>query len=182
MVNRQQGGIVLLTTMMMLMLLTVLVLSLMKSVFLYIKSSHQVIDNHQLFRQIEQISKTLDMRSAACVVQDKNPNQLIEMMSMNQGCLIVEGNHQYSYLLDDQGRYPCLQIEVDGILYGSQHWLLTIASMQPPNIILQLRVAKAIDTAQCELPMVHQIHAGVLSWRKLQFPLDRNKGRGKIFA
>ena len=182
MVARRQGGIVLLSTLMTLMIMTLYVMSLTQSVFLYIKSSHQVMTNHQVFREMEQLVYRLDRTNAACLTRDKNPNQLVDMLLDSQGCLIDQGGHSYSYLLADQGIYPCLQIRSDNRAYGSQHWLVTIASMQQPKMILQLRLANAIDTDQCELPMSHVINSGVISWRKLDFYLDRNTGHGKIFA
>ncbi len=182
MVVRQQAGIVLLTTLMMLMIMTLLVTSLMQSVFLYIKSSHQVMTNHQIFREMEQLAYRLDRTNAACVARDKDPKQSVEMLLESQGCIMVEGEHQYRYLLAEQGIYPCLQVKSDNGTQGSQHWLVTIASMQQPKMIIQLRVANAIDTDHCELPKAHIINAGVISWRKLNFYLDRNTGHGKIFA
>ena len=180
--KHQQGGMVLLTTIMMIVILTMLVLSLLQSVFLYIKSSNLVMANHQVFHQMEDLANTLDLTNAACVVRDKNPNQLVDMLSANQGCVMVEGRRQYRYVLEELGLYPCLQILMDGTLYGSQHWLVTLASMQPPNMILQLRMARPAETHACELSTMPRIYSGVVSWRKLHVLLDTNRMRVKIFG
>lgn len=164
----RQRGIVLLTTMMILVIVTLLILSLMQGVFLYIKSSHQIMRHHEVFRQMEIMATTRNLRSnAACVVQDKNPNQLVDMLSANQGCIIGEGPHQYRYIVDDLGLYPCLQLVVDEVVQGSHHWLVTLASMKPPKLVLQLRMVEPAEASKCELGMARQIHSGVISWRKI---------------
>ncbi len=179
--NNQQSGMVLLTTMMMIVILTLLVLSLMQGVFLYIKSCNQVMANHHVFHQMEGIANTLDLANAACVVWDKNPNQLVDMLLANQGCVVVDGTRQYRYVLEDLGLYPCLQILMDEFMHGSHHWLVTLASMQPPNIILQMRMARPFVTDRCESSSSQRIYSGIVSWRKLG-GLDRNSMRVKIFG
>lgn len=163
--SHKQGGIVLLTTMMMLVIVTLLVLSLMQGVFLYIKSSHQIMRHHEVFRQMESMATKLNLTRAACVVQDKNPNQLIDMLEANQGC--ITGDGAYQYIVDDLGLYPCLQLVVDGVVQGSHHWLVTLAGMKPPKLVLQLRMVEPSDASTCELGMANQIHSGVISWRKI---------------
>lgn len=148
-------------------ILTLLVLSLMQEVFVYIKSSNQIRINHDVFHQMEGIANTLDLANSACVVLDKDPNQVVDMLAKNQGCVMVEGTRQYRYALEDLGLHPCLQIVVDETLYGSHHWLVTVASMQSPNMILQLRKARPVETDKCELSTRHRIYPGVISWRKI---------------
>lgn len=180
MVNRQQDGIVLLTTMMMLVILSLLVLSLMQSVFLYIKSSRQIIENHQLFHQMEVLANQLD--ATACIVENKDPNQLIDLLSHDQGCLIEEKGHWYQYVIEDMGVYSCLQIMVNAAPQGSHHWLITLVSMQSPRILLQLRIARPAETTTCDVSLAHSIASGVISWRKLNVSLDRKGMRDKIFG
>ena len=164
--SRMQG-IVLLTTMMMIAILTMLVLSLMQGVFLYIKSCNQIVTNHDVIYQMEAIAGKLELSTSACIVRNKNVNQLVEQLAENGGCLFDEGARQYKYVLADLGLYPCLQINLDETLYGSHHWLITIKTVQPPNMIVQLRFATIAKATVCELSTVHRIKPGVLSWRKM---------------
>ena len=162
----RQGGMVLLTTMLMMVILTLLVLSLMQGVLLYIKASHQMMANHQGLHEMEVLANKLLLTKTVCV----------------DGCVINDGSRQYRYVVDDQGLYPCLQIAVGESLHQSHHWLVTLATMQPPNVVLQLRFAQPADIAKCESSSVRQIRSGVVSWRKVNVSLDSNKIRGKIFC
>lgn len=163
---RHASGVVLLTTVMMIAILMLLVLSLMQGVFLYIKSGNQIVMNHQSVYQMEAIANKLDLSKSACVVEGKNPNQLVALLSESRGCLFDDGAHQYRYVLADLGTYPCLQINLGGISYGSHHWLVTLVSIQPPNVVLQLRFTEPAKGTVCELPTARQIYPGVVSWRK----------------
>ncbi len=163
--NRYQVGMVLLTTMMMIGILTMLILTLMQGVLLYIKSNNQMVSNHQLFNHMEAMANKLNMHDKACTVHDKNPNQLLALLASHHGCNITDGKRQYAYLLGDLGLFPCLQMEVDEALHGSRHVLVTIASMQPPKLTLQLRFALPAETPECESSVSHRIHPGVVSWR-----------------
>lgn len=166
--NNNQRGIILLTTMMMIGILTLLVLSLMQGVFLYIKSSHQVMTNHQVFRQMEIMSTQLKLTNTDCMAQDKSPNQLVDMLLAKQGCIMTDGTYQYRYVVEEVGLYPCLQLVVDGELKNSHHWLVTVASMQLPEWVVQMRIARPLGSSTCELAMARQIHSGVISWRKIR--------------
>ena len=179
--SRQQSGVVLLTTIMMIVVLTLLVLSLMQGVLLYIKGNNQIEVNHQTLYQMEAVANQLDLTNEACVVKDKTPNQLMSMVSSQQGCRFVDGDRDYLYLLEDLGLFPCLQILRNETPQGSHHWLMTLARTKPPHLVLQWRVAAPAKTQVCELGAVHTIHQGVISWRKINFSLDRNQMRDKIF-
>ncbi len=163
--NRYQVGMVLLTTMMMIGILTMLILTLMQGVLLYIKANNQIVSNHRLFHQMEATVHKLNLHDPACTVQDKNPNELFALLAAHQGCKITDGTRQYAYLLGDLGLFPCLQMVLDEARHGSRQVLVTMASMQPPNLALQLRIALLAETAECGLSISHQIHPGVMSWR-----------------
>lgn len=165
--TRRQTGIVLLTTMMMIVILTLLVLSLMQGVLLYVKGSNQFIANHQTIHQMEVIAGKLDLINNACVVKNKSPNQLVELLVNHQGCTVTDETRQYEYIIGDLGLCPCLQMQLAEKWYGSHHWLVTLATVQPPNTILQLRIARLAQTTLCELPVNHVIQPGVMSWRKV---------------
>jgi hypothetical protein len=169
--KKRMHGVVLLTTMMMLVILTMLVLTTMESVFLYVKSAHQIKSSHEIFQQMEEMASSMALTNPLCLVQEKNPNQLPELLFAGQGCFMENGQHQFRYIIEDLGAYPCLQVTVNDHLQGSQHWRITLASMQSPRIALQLRYARPVATGKCKLPVAHRISPGVVSWRKCIFPL-----------
>ncbi len=170
------SGMVLLTTMIMLSILTLLVLSLMQGVFLYVKSTRQIVQNHALFYQLEKVARTLDLSRLSCVVSGQDPNQLMYLVSRHQGC----GTKQYHYNVQDMGLFPCLQIFTEDKVQGSHHWLVTIANTQQPDLVLQLRFAVAASAGVCETGG-HLIQPGVVSWRKIHVLLDSNNEHDKIF-
>ncbi len=165
--NRLQSGFVLVTTMMMLAVLTLLILSVMQGGLLYIKSGNQIVMNHRLFYQMERIANRLDLTTTHCMVQGKNPNQLIQMLLNHQGCIHADGSHRFAYVIEDLGLFPCLQVMVDEAGQGSHHWLVTIVALEPPQMVLQMRIAKPEATLICSLLPVNQISSGIVSWRKL---------------
>lgn len=144
-------GFVLLTTIMMIVILALLVLSLMQSLFLYIRSSNQVVINHKRLTEMEQIVDKLDLTQSGYV-------------------------GQYIYVVEDLGLHPCLKINQ----LGSHHWQVTIATTQPPHVVLQLRIARPIETEICESTAI-QIDPGIVSWRKTNVLLDTNTMHDKIF-
>ncbi len=174
--NHRQTGIVLLTAMMMIVILALLVLSLMQSIYLYIRSGNQVVMNHQQLSEMEHIITKLDLTQSACLVRDKNPNQLVEWVGAHQGCKFA----QYTYVVEDLGLYPCLQMASGAIPLGSHHWLVTLVKTQAPHVVLQLRMAKPAETDICQLTAI-RIHQGVVSWRTIKVLLDTNTMHDKIF-
>ena len=69
---------VLLTTIMMIVVLTMLVLTLMQAVCLYIKINHSVVNNHESLYQLETVARTLAMSQQVAPFTD---------------CLFTETNH-----------------------------------------------------------------------------------------
>lgn len=167
--NRLQKGVVLLSTMLMLVVMTLLVLSMMQSVLLYMKASNQLFHQHTVFYDMEDVINRLDVASSNCVVNNQNPNQLIDLLVANQGCTHEENRRKYTYIIGDLSLYPCFQIKTASGMRGSRHWLITIASTGLPHVVLQVRIAEPTETEPCLLTVVHPIHAGVLSWRRITF-------------
>lgn len=165
--NRLQTGFVLVTTMMLLAVLTLLILSVMQGLLLYIKSGNQTVMNHRLFYQMEALANRLDVTAPFCKVHDKNPNQLIQMLLNHQGCIRVDGSHRFAYVIEDMGLFPCLQVMVDEVGQGSHHWLVTITTLEPSQMVLQIRIAKPEATLICSLLPAKQIPSGIVSWRTL---------------
>lgn len=164
----KQTGFVLLTTMILILTSVLLILSLMQGVFLYSKDCRQIIGSHQAFHAMETIAMTLDLNQMACRDNETNPNKLIEHLKAHQGCIWNDGKKQYRYAIAELGLYPCLPVVVDNIKYSSHHWLITVIDFQPPNQMIQIRLATLSDvTALCDLPVEHPIAEGVTSWRFL---------------
>ena len=152
--NHRQKGIILLTTMAMMAIVTMLVLSLMQSVLLYIKSNQQRMLHHEVFYQMERILNQWDF--------------VATRPSMG---VLVEGKREFRYELKDLGVYPCLFIQINHHRQASHHWLITLTSMQSPRIVLAMRTAfpETLDeneTKTCELSLQREIHAGMVSFKK----------------
>lgn len=153
----------------MISIITMLVLSLMQSVLLYVKVSNQVGANHEALYQLEAAAYHLITAnySSDCIFTGENPNQIVEFLLHNRGCSLIWQHHQYYYLVDDLGLYPCLRAISDKEIQSSHHWLITVFSPTPQPAVLQLRVAKPVRAIQCELSESRQINMGVISWRYL---------------
>lgn len=164
--SQKQAGVVLLTTILMIAILTLLILSLMQGVFLYIKGCNQIVTQHQSFYQMEAIANKLDVSKRACLVNDKDPNQLIDVLLTQHGCTFIDDKQQYWYAVEDLNVYPCLQITDGERVYSSHHWLITLATIHPQVIVLQLRIATIANTEKCEQASAQLIQSGVLTWRK----------------
>lgn len=165
--SQKQAGAVLLTTILIIAILTLLVLSLMQGVFLYIKGCNQIVAHHQSFYQMEAIANKLDVSKTACWVNDKDPNQLIDILLTQHGCTFIDDKQQYWYVVEDLDVYPCLQITDGERVFSSHHWLITLATIQPQVIVLQLRIATIANAEKCEQAPAQLIQSGVLTWRKV---------------
>ncbi len=163
----RQRGIVLLTTMFMLAGVALLIGSLMQGILIYIKSSHQVIANHKMFRKMDMLSKTIDITNINCITKEQDPNRVIDHLFAEQGCLLIDDHDQYRYLIEDLGLYDCLQIKVGDLNLASHHWRLTLVSMQFPYLTLQSQIAVPQASEPCKLSTPHFIPQGVVSWRTL---------------
>ena len=165
---------VLLTTIMMIVVLTMLVLTLMQAVCLYIKINHSVVNNHESLYQLETVARTLAMSQQVapftdCLFTETNPNTIVSMLLNKKGCAIIDNNRRYSYLIDDLGVFPCLKTMFNNKINSSHHWLITVASASPHTQVLQLRVSKPVKDVDCELFEPREISAGIISWRYLPY-------------
>lgn len=165
----RQTGLVLLTTIIMISILTLLVLSLMQSMLLYLKAHNQVLIKHEVLYQLEaaayQIAK--ETYSSDCVLTNENPNRMLELLLSKRGCVFMEENRQYLYLIDDLGLFPCLQIKSGNEIQSSHHWLITVISSTSQHTALQLRVVKLTQAIACKAAEIRWIKKGVVSWRYL---------------
>lgn len=170
--THREKGVVLFTVIILLATLTMLILTLMQNVFLYIKASNQLANAHQVFYQLEAAANQLQSLELStvdreCIVHGKTANEVIEILQRSHGCEWVMENQTYIYLFDDLGGYPCLQIKSEHGLWGSYHWLISIITKVPPRELLQLRVAWRADLNACEQGAT-MIRQGALSWRHLR--------------
>ncbi len=154
---------------MMIVVLTLLILSFMQAVFLYMKVSNQITKQHEAFYQLEAVANKLaaEIYDADCVVTAEDPNQVIEMLLQSHGCSLTDNHHYFSYLIDDLGVIPCLYILSGKEHYSSHHWLVTVATGPPKQEIMQLRIARPVKTVTCEFNEARQINQGIISWRYL---------------
>ena len=163
---------VLLTTIVMIVVLTMLVLTLMQAIFLYIKVNHQVVRKHDALYALETVAYSLMIseKNKECLVHIEDPNQVIEQLSHQLGCVIHDNGREYHYLIDDLGVFPCLQIQLDEKIYSSQQWLISVASSPPQQEIMQLRIAKPVMAIACDQGDALQINRGLMSWRRVEAP------------
>lgn len=169
---RIQRGVVLLTTLFMITILSLLVITFMNSLSLYLRADHTLERKQQLLQQLEKISVAYLSRNAlftnlACVITDDNPNASIDYLLHQSGCVFTSQKHPYYYVIADLGEYPCQKISVDGTQYTSHHWLFTVASEGLKPSMLQLRLAVITPDRRCETKLIQFIPPGVLSWRYL---------------
>jgi hypothetical protein len=153
----------------MITVLTLLILSFMQTVFLYMKICHQIAKQHDDFYELEATAHQLliDKHTSSCTVKEKDPNQVIAMLWAHQGCAVAKGHHRFSYLISDLGVIPCLHIVSGNEHYSSHHWLLTVATEPPKHEILQLRMATPVKAMICEWVEARRINEGIISWRYL---------------
>lgn len=166
-----QKGVVLFMTMIMLSILTLLILSLMQAILLNVKASNQLAKRHEVFYQLEAAANQLSLSNfshedQACTADDKNPNEVIELLQHHHGCIKMIGRQSYRYLIVDLGAYPCLRIKSGPRLKSSHHWLLSIATEGAVFELLQLRIAQSVDLVQC-VGNGLIISEGTISWRHL---------------
>jgi hypothetical protein len=167
----KQQGMLMLTTILMLSIMSLLILTLLQGVLLYVKASHALVNRHQRFYQLEAVEQVLRLSLTNeidndCWVIDKNPNEIVHLLRLKNGCRQRILDKTYQYLIEDLGEQPCLRIASAHEVRSSHHWLLTAAHTDPPLTIMQWRIAMAINLLACETE-VRMIPEGVISWRQI---------------
>ncbi len=163
----KQRGMVLPITITMIIILTLIVLSLMQAVFLYLKVSNNLISNHEKLYELETIAKQIikSNNKLKCITSEQDPNILASLLLQNNGCLINYNKKNYYYLIADLGIYPCLQIRSRSDVFSSHHWLISVITALPKQKLLQLRMAKSSEFSECLLDDLKIISGGSVSWR-----------------
>lgn len=165
--KHQQTGIVLLSTLFIIGVLALLILSISKEALLYLKTSHQIRHKHHTFQQMELVVNELNLTNSACHVRDKDANQLIDLLSANQGCRFRAGAQEYTYIIGDLDVFPCMHLAGSLGASGSHHWVITLFSSDNPHVFLQIRLVSPMTLASCKSGLMHQINTNVISWRRI---------------
>ncbi|KTD10575.1 hypothetical protein [Legionella hackeliae] len=168
--SRNQDGLVLLVTIMMLSLLSILVLSAIKTTFLYYQSLNRSVEKKEDFHNLEfygqQLLKKLWTDNDNCVVDQQDENTIISLLSA-RGCTLNEDKHRYFYLVEKLDSFACLKTIHGKKTYSTKHWRINILSKTTRTALLQLRFARAIPQMVCPTGKINYIHLGLLSWRYL---------------
>jgi hypothetical protein len=165
----KQKGIVLFTTIILLTLVALLTLSQLQMAFLYYHALNQAVEKHQFFYQLEAQANRLLLdkhwlAQGACIIKERNPNEVIELLKNKQGCVLSHYKQQFFYLVEDIGLFPCLQVQDDKVTYSTQHWRINMMTNEKYPGFLQLRFARLAKLATCENSKPRQIKVGLLSW------------------
>lgn len=163
-----EQGIAFITTITLIAAISILVISLMKDVFLYSKSSKQLAVRNEQFYLLEYVANAIAGQipnlKSKCIIKDATPNNALDQLN-TKGCQFQIKDYSFHYLLSDLGEYPCLQLNDHGMMVSSHHWLLTIT--QDKTMHLQLRLAYPTISNQCESHEAKMIVQGKQSWRLL---------------
>lgn len=161
-------GFILITVMLLLGLITLWVSVLLQQVLLYAQTANQMLMQHDIFHQLEVTANAIITSPFLhdCTVNFMDPNE-VKSLVRKHGCIKKGDKQNYYYLIDDLGLYPCLHFSIDGREYSSQHWLLTIMSLEPRSPILQIRTAKPSPIVTCNFNAIQLIHSEIISWRYL---------------
>lgn len=151
-------------------LLTLLILVGLQTLTLHQKNNHKQIQSHDQFYQLESVMYQLvkQPHPSSCQVTIDSPNQSVELLRRQHGCLIQEAKLTYRYVLSDLGIHPCLKIKVDQQVVDSQQMLCTVVSLDNPRQILQTRWAWPTQlNTRCQGPQALILKTGLMSWREL---------------
>jgi hypothetical protein len=166
MISRHQGFI-LLTTVVMMIVITVFILSMLKTVILYTKTTNQRYAHHKNFYELETITPQFILKNDVhCLVGENDPNQMIQRLLKGQGCPWKQGEAVYYYLVSDLGVYACLRILSEQKWVSSHHWLVAVM-VSSPQQVLQLRIATPAKQKPCDASRQQRIGSGIISWRYL---------------
>ncbi|WP_115302025.1 hypothetical protein [Legionella beliardensis] len=115
------------------------------------------------------MSEQLTKQQTCCLAKELNPNEVINLLKKQQeGCFISDDKLTYIYLKEYLGQFNCLHSTVNGHIYSTKHWRLTIAALTSPHpFVLQLRFATLAPFSPEICKSTLMISPGILSWRYL---------------
>lgn len=159
-------GIVLLTTILMISALSLVVLVMMQAVYLYAKLSGQLAFQHDNFYRLERVAAMIEAELTTyiqkkCLIESPDPNALEPLE--HRRCVISVDKQSFYYQISDMGEYPCLQLKVNHQWVASRHWLISVADDK--NAMLQIRVVRPGQSANCHLAKKKLITRDRISWR-----------------
>lgn len=167
---RSEQGFMLMTTVLMISMISLLVISQMRSIWLYSKLNNQVQASHDKRYALEAAAMSIRLlNQGPCVVNTIDLNQAIDQLLAKKACHWRDFGQDYLYLISYLGEYPCLQITSNNNVFSSEHWLVTVTIDEPHAIkqdLLQLRIATPSRQLACN-GSKRSIHAGLISWRMM---------------
>ena len=169
--SNKQSGVVLFFTLIFISVLTLIAFALMQHILLFLKINNQFSKKQHVFYQLEAAALHLANNPVstwqqACLIQQTDPNQIINDLHQNKGCSFNDESGAYRYLISDLGVFPCLRIFAHEHLYNSHHWLITLVDNANFLETIQLRIARSVPATLC-IGIEKIIPSGLLSWRYL---------------
>ena len=140
--------------------MALLIISSMRTIFLYGKMQHQVEKSRENFYLLENMASILvndNLINRTCKVI--NLTSSLEQSFMQNACKKYNGKHSFEYVLYNLEHEPCLKI---GDFAADLMWL-ALRQTNQPQMILRARVALPThDKIICEDSDVREINAGLL--------------------
>ena len=167
-------GFIFLLTLCIILVVSLLLITSLHHILLYHKALNQQEIQHRNFYQLEHLARQLVLTSRAamdkdCIVAKDAPNQIIQQLIHNQGCLLVIGQSKFRYMIEDLGDFPCLVVHQQQQKYASHHTrisMLMIGEDDSTTSVLQLRWIRASAFLEC-IGIEHSVNSGISSWRYL---------------
>ena len=169
----QEKGVILLTTILMITLLSMLVVSLLQMVFLYVKTSAALIEKHKAFYRAEAsahrlFTKQHFLKNASCKTDESDPNRVLSLLRKKQGCVFQDNDYSYHYFFEDRGVYSNLCINAGDTQLSTHHWQLSMVQDSPQLSLIQIRMALPENSEPCTLKEQTIIPPGIISWRYVE--------------
>jgi len=167
-------GFIFLLTLCIILVVSLLLITGLHHILLYHKALNQQEIQHRNFYQLEHVARQLVRISRAdmdkeCIVAKDAPNQMIQQLSRNQGCLLIMGQIKFRYLIEDLGDFPCLVVHQQHQKYASHHTRISMMMMgEDDNTTSALQLRWIRTSALLDCPGIeHSVNSGISSWRYL---------------
>lgn len=171
--KQREEGFIFLLTLCIIMVVSLLLITGLHHVLLYHKALNQQEIQHQNFYQLEHLARQLvgsshTVTNRDCVINTDAPNQIIQHLSHNQGCLLISGQIKYRYMIEDLGDFPCLVVYQRQLKYASHHIRISIVRTGDANNTSALQLRWIRPSAILDCPYAeHLVKSGISSWRYL---------------
>ncbi len=151
---KNYSGFILLISLILFSVLSLIVISGMHSVLLYLNMNNQLLLKHTEFYALEQALDVIVSRKAFVV------NNACE-----NGCKLNLHDKIYHYTISDFGIFPCLQIRLVQNIFSSHHWGIIIFALEFPLEKLSVRIATREPEILCLERTTRFISEGMMSWK-----------------